>query len=180
MPIISESDRISGVFLVELKTHPDERGRFAEIFRKEWFPSTDWNNVQSNRSDSAAGVLRGLHFHHKQVDYWYVMKGRIRACLVDLRNNSPTFRAWQRIDLNADSHLGLFIPVGVAHGFYAITDATLIYIVDQYYDGDDEYGVLWNDPDLGIDWGIEQPILSPRDQLNPTLADLSKQDLPRV
>jgi len=178
MPVITESDLINDVLLVDLNTHADDRGRFTEIFRKEWFPTTEWNSVQSNRSESAPGVLRGLHYHHKQVDYWYVMNGTIRACLADLRRSSPTFKSSQTIELSGDSGLGLFIPTGVAHGFYALTPATLIYIVDQYYDGNDEFGVLWSDPALGIEWGVSDPILSARDQKNLKLADLPVDEVP--
>ena len=100
MPLIKKSDKISDVLAVDLRSYSDDRGRFSEIFRKEWFPSLDWSMVQSNRSDSSAGVLRGLHYHHKQVDYWYVIKGTIRAGLVDLRKSSPTYLSSQTFDLN--------------------------------------------------------------------------------
>ncbi len=179
MPIIRESDQISGVFIVDLTTHADDRGRFTEIFRKEWFPTLQWDSVQSNRSESSPGVLRGLHYHHKQVDYWYVMRGTIRAGLADLRQSSPTYLSSQMVELSDRSDLGLLIPTGVAHGFSALSKATLIYIVDHYYDGNDEYGVLWNDPALGIDWGISDPILSSRDQQNPVFADIPAEDLPK-
>lgn len=178
MPLIQDSDRISGVQIVDLISHADERGRFLEIFRKEWFPDIGWHQVQSNRSESAAGVLRGLHFHHKQADYWYVIRGTIRAGLVDLRKSSPTFMSTQTVDLKDRQNRGLFIPVGVAHGFVAVTEATLIYIVDRYYDGNDEFGVLWNDPALAIEWGIENPILSQRDLQNPPLIDIPSEDMP--
>ena len=88
VPDIGESTVVNDVLLVNLRSHSDDRGRFTEIFRKEWFPGIDWTIIQSNRSDSQAGVLRGLHYHHKQVDYWYVVKGSIRAGLVDLRKSS--------------------------------------------------------------------------------------------
>jgi dTDP-4-dehydrorhamnose 3,5-epimerase len=178
MPLIKESDHISGVMAVDLKSYSDDRGRFTEIFRKEWFPSLDWSMVQSNRSDSSSGVLRGLHYHRKQVDYWYVIKGTIRAGLVDLRQSSPTYLSSQTFELNDRSDMGLFIPTGVAHGFFAVTEATLIYIVDHYYDGSDEFGVLWNDSKLGIDWGTTAPLLSPRDQNNPQLDDIPPEYLP--
>jgi len=179
MPKIRESDQITGVFIIDLNTHADDRGRFTEIFRKEWFPTLQWDSVQSNRSESSPGVLRGLHYHHQQVDYWYAMRGTIRAGLVDLRQSSPTYLSSQMVELRDSSDLGLLIPTGVAHGFCTLSKATLIYIVDHYYDGNDEYGVLWNDPALGIDWGISDPILSSRDELNPALADIPAEDLPK-
>ncbi|MEW5985884.1 MAG: dTDP-4-dehydrorhamnose 3,5-epimerase [Chloroflexota bacterium] len=179
MPTIRESSHIPGVLLVELRPFADERGRFMETFRKEWFPHRNWSLIQANRSDSKAGVLRGLHYHHHQVDYWYVVNGRLRAGLVDLRRGSSTFRATQLIDVGADDHLGLYIPVGVAHGFLALTDVTLTYLVDNYYDGGrDEWGVAWDDPDIGLAWGIETPLVSPRDQGNPRLCDIPLDRLP--
>lgn len=178
VPDIGESPVVNGVLLVNLRSHSDDRGRFTEIFRKEWFPGIDWTIIQSNRSDSQAGVLRGLHYHHKQVDYWYVVKGSIRAGLVDLRKSSSSYLNSQTVDLDAESAVGLLIPEGVAHGFLAQTEATLMYIVNQYYDGDDEFGVLWNDSELGISWGTTNPILSARDQANPGLSEIASQVRP--
>lgn len=174
-----ESSVIAGVYTVPIKVFGDERGRFMESFRTEWFPQVSWEKIQSNRSDSKAGVVRGLHYHFEQVDYWYVPSGCIRAGLVDLRPSSPTYRASLTLELNEDQMTGLFIPVGVAHGFYSIADCTLIYIVNNYYNGGDEYGVMWNDPDLGLQWGVDAPQLSPRDQGNPRLRDIPQDKMPR-
>lgn len=172
MPQIRTSPNIDGVKIVELKPFADERGRFIETFRKEWFPQRSWDIIQANRSDSRAGVLRGLHYHFNQVDYWYVLNGTIRAALADIRPDSPTAGATETIELGADRPLGLFIPVGVAHGFVALSDATLTYIVDNYYDSSDEFGVAWNDPQLDIQWKIDHPVLSERDAQNPFLRDI--------
>ena len=179
MPTINESKTISGVMIAHLNSLEDSRGRFRETFRKEWFPQRSWDIVQTNRSDSQPNVLRGLHYHHRQVDYWYVVNGKIRAGLADLRPDSPTYHATQTVELSAESNLGLFIPIGVAHGFVALEPSTLIYLVDNYYDGDDEFGVAWNDPDLNINWGVSNPILSPRDQNNPLLKDIPPEHLPQ-
>ena len=180
MPInIEESKLISGVYIAHLQAFSDERGRFLETFRKEWFPQRSWDIIQNNRSDSKAGVLRGLHYHHEQVDYWYVQQGRIRAGLVDLRPFSPTHLCTQLIEMGDDNQLGLFIPVGVAHGFLALTDAIHTYVVDNYYNGRDENGVAWNDPDIGMDWGITNPLISQRDIQNPRLRDIPTDNLPR-
>ena len=166
-------DAIAGVYTVAIRSFGDERGRFMETFRREWFPGVSWDKMQSNRSDSQAGVLRGLHFHQQQVDYWYVPEGRIRAGLVDLRPSSPTYMQAATLDMGGENNLGLFIPIGVAHGFLALTDCTLIYIVNNYYDGGkDEFGVAWNDPDLNLNWGTDSPILSGRDLQNPRLHDI--------
>ncbi len=178
MPHIKESMLISGVFIVQLKGFGDERGRFIETFRKEWFPQRSWEIVQSNRSDSKAGVLRGLHYHHHQVDYWYTINGRIRVGLVDLRRSSLTYMAKQTIEMGNGHEIGLFVPNGVAHGFVAITDATLAYIVDNYYNGSDENGVAWDDPDINLDWGISNPLISNRDASNPYLSEIPLEDLP--
>ena len=172
MPIIRESDVIAGVYIVELTAHADNRGWFMETFRKEWFPQRSWQQVQTNRSESRAGVLRGLHYHHHQVDYWHVIHGQIRAGLVDLRPGSPTFERGQIVPMGNSHPLGLFIPVGVAHGFAALTNVTLTYTVDNYFDGSDEYGVAWNDPAVGLDWGLTEPQLSPRDAGNPRLHEI--------
>ena len=174
MPDIQESPLIKGVQIVTLRAFEDERGRFIETFRKEWFSSRQWENVQWNRSDSKQNVLRGLHYHRKQVDYWYVPAGMIRAGLVDLRPNSPSYMATQTVEMGDEHQIGLFIPVGVAHGFLALTNCTMTYIVDNYYDSTDEYGVLWNDPQINIEWAIENPILSERDMNNPRLQSISQ------
>ncbi|OQY45198.1 MAG: hypothetical protein B6242_10980 [Anaerolineaceae bacterium 4572_78] len=133
-----------------------------------------------NRSDSQAGVLRGLHYHHHQVDYWYVIQGSMRAGLADIRPESATYLAQQVIDINEDNRIGLFIPIGVAHGFFALTEVSLMYVVDNYYDGTDEHGVAWNDPQLNVNWGIENPIISKRDMGNPFLKDIPPENLGAV
>ena len=178
MPNIEESEHIKDVFLVKLNQFVDERGRFSELFRKEWFPQRKWDAVQSNCSESVPGVLRGLHYHHHQVDYWYVVEGTIRAGLADVRPNSPTYLAAEIIELSETSGLGLFIPVGVAHGFVALTEAKLLYIVDNYYDGSDEYGIAWNDPQINLNWDVEHPTLADRDSNNPLLREIPDADFP--
>lgn len=178
MPIIEEHPLIKDVYLVHLTSHADQRGQFTEIFRKEWFPQRSWNELQSNRSVSEAGVLRGLHYHHHQIDYWLVLQGTLRAGLVDLRQSSPTKGHAQIIEIKESDDLGLYIPSGVAHGFLGLTKVTLLYVVDNYYDGSDEYGVAWDDPEIGLDWGIENPKISKRDRSNPRLAAISPVNLP--
>jgi len=169
-----EVSAIPGVVLRELKAFPDDRGRFLETYRESWFPGK-LPMLQGNRSDSKARVLRGLHFHKKQADYWYVTQGTILAALADLRLGSPTSGKVALVDL--DDTTGLYIPPGVAHGYYADADATMTYLVDQYYDNSDEFGVAWDDPDLAIRWPFkEPPILSARDQENPRVAVLADAD----
>ncbi len=179
MAHINESNAIQGVYLVSLEPFEDERGRFVETFRQEWFPQKTWDVVQGNVSYSRADVLRGLHYHHRQVDYWFVPCGVIRVGLCDLRRTSPTYRAVQTLEIGDQNLMGVYIPVGVAHGFVALIDAILTYLVDNYYDDTDEHGVAWNDPDINLPWGITTPHLSPRDAQNPFLRDLSPKSLPQ-
>ncbi len=169
---------IHGLMTVPFSPITDARGRFMETFRSAWFPQVSWARLQSNRSDSQAGVLRGLHYHFKQVDYWCVSSGRIRVGLFDLRRSSPTYLQSVAIDLGDEAQLGIFIPVGVAHGFAAHSDCTLIYIVNNFYDGADEFGIAWDDPQANIDWGLNAPQLSARDQANLGLAEIPEAQLP--
>ncbi len=175
---IVESTHIAGVKLANLRSYGDERGRFVETFRADWFPERAWNVVQTNRSDSRSGVLRGLHYHFNQVDYWCPVAGRMRVGMADLRQGSPSYGVSQVIDLDGAQPVGVFIPVGVAHGFYAVTDVILTYVVDNYYSGDDEFGVAWNDPDLAVPWNVEDPILSGRDAQNALLTNIAADYLP--
>lgn len=179
MAEIIPSSIIQGVKFVHLRAFSDERGRFLETFRKEWFPERSWQIIQTNRSDSKAGVLRGLHYHFKQVDYWYVPSGRMRVGLADLRQSSPTVGQSEVIEIGEEQQIGVLIPIGVAHGFVALTPATLTYLVDNYYDGADEMGVAWNDPDLAVAWGVSEPILSGRDQQNPRWKEIPMARRPR-
>lgn len=179
MSDIQESTIIKDVQIAHLKSFGDSRGRFMETFRKEWFPQRSWEIIQTNRSDSKAEVLRGLHYHFQQVDYWYVVNGKIRAGLVDLRPHSSTFGRAQTIEMGEENQVGVFIPIGVAHGFVALTDVTLIYVVDNYYNGADEFGVAWNDPEVAMPWRVDSPLLSPRDAANPRLRDIPPDKLPR-
>jgi dTDP-4-dehydrorhamnose 3,5-epimerase len=179
MPEIRESSLIAGVKFVHLESFSDERGQFLETFRREWFPERAWDHVQGNRSDSREGVLRGLHFHRRQIDYWVPFAGRMRVGLFDLRRGSPTYRARETMEIGEDNLVGVYVPEGVAHGFLALTDAVLTYVVDNYFDGTDEFGVAWDDPDIAMPWGTTSPILSPRDRSNPRLRDIPEDSLPR-
>jgi dTDP-4-dehydrorhamnose 3,5-epimerase len=170
---------ITDVYTVPLQVFGDERGSFAETFRRDWFPMINWDALQMNRSISRAGVLRGLHYHLNQVDYWLLLDGRIRVGLADLRASSPTYKTGAVLELDATQPTGLFIPEGVAHGFYSLTPMTLLYVVNQYYNGGaDERGVAWDDPALGVAWGVPDPVLSERDRTNRPLADIPAAELP--
>ena len=171
MPKVQESEVIAGVFIVDPDVHGDDRGKFIETYRRSWFP-LGREMVQANRSDKAAGALVGLHYHLHQADYWLVPRGQARVVLHDLREGSPTDAATLVLEIGEADSRGVFIPPGVAHGFAALTDMTITYLVDSYYNPDDELGVAWNDPDIGADWGATDPVLSARDQANPRRADL--------
>jgi dTDP-4-dehydrorhamnose 3,5-epimerase len=155
-----------------LQIHADRRGSFLETYRREWLPPGTREMVQSNISRSKVGVLRGPHFHRRQADYWVVLEGRAFVGLIDLRDGAPDAGSRQQLMLDSTEPQGLYIPPGVAHGFYAETDVVLLYMVDAYFDGADEFGIAWNDPDLGIAWPSTDPILSDRDRSNPTLAQV--------
>ena len=172
-----DSCDIEGVLLIRLQVHGDERGRFIETFRKEWVPDAP-PMVQGNRSDSQAGTLRGLHYHLHQADYWYVPKGTLLVALYDLRTSSPTQGTSLGFEIGDDNQTGVYIPPGVAHGFQAVTDVTLTYLVDRYYDPDDENGLAWDDPNVKIDWPHADPIQSDRDKQNPTLDQIPAERLP--
>ncbi len=164
---------IAGVVVVQPDAHGDERGRFVESYRRSWFPQGR-EMVQANRSDKQAGAVVGLHYHLHQADYWYAPKGRARVVLHDLREGSPTDAATLVMEIGElpEGDKGVYIPPGVAHGFAALTDLTITYLVDQYYNPDDELGVAWDDPAVTADWGVAEPILSKRDRTNPARADI--------
>jgi dTDP-4-dehydrorhamnose 3,5-epimerase len=163
---------IDGVVVKELAPHGDARGFFVETWRKEWFPD-GFTPVQANRADRGARSITGLHYHLHQADWWYFTEGHARFVLYDLREESPSRGELLTRDIAPGAHVGIYVPPGVAHGFSAISDVTLTYLVDQYYDPADENGLAWDDPTLGIDWGVgDAPILTQRDSTNPPLVDL--------
>ena len=179
MPELIPSSVIDGVVVVRPDVHGDERGRFVETYRRSWFPEGR-EMVQGNRSEKQAGALVGLHFHRHQADYWYLLRGKARVVLHDLRVGSRTDGATEVIELDEQVDQGIYIPPGVAHGFAALTDILLTYLVDNYYDPADELGLAWNDPAVGADWGVADPILSGRDQSNPLRDDIPGDVRPRL
>lgn len=164
---------LDGVVRIDLATFADERGVFSETFRRSWLPETAAPIVQSNLSFSREGVVRGMHFHRSQADYWVVLEGRAFIALLDLRAGSPTEGKVETLRIDtAEARRGIFIPPGVAHGFCAVTDVWLQYMVDAYYTGDDEHGFAWDDPGAGVAWPVERPVISARDAAAPRLADV--------
>jgi dTDP-4-dehydrorhamnose 3,5-epimerase len=177
MASVVHSSQITGVFHVTPAAHRDARGLFVETYRREWIPSGR-EMVQANRADRSAGCIVGLHYHLHQADYWYVPEGTARVVLHDLRVGSPTDGATEVFDLGGPAHGGVYIPPGVAHGFASLTDMTITYLVDGYYNPADELGVAWDDPEIGADWGVTQPELSERDAANPKRAQIPERVRP--
>lgn len=171
---IIETD-IEGVVIIEPKVFGDERGYFFESFSQKEFEKKVSKTVfvQDNESRSRYGVVRGLHFQrppYEQAKLVRVVKGRVLDVVVDLRKNSPTYGHHIATELSEENKRLLFIPRGFAHG-YAVLDkeAVFLYKCDNYYSPDYEGAVLWNDPQLGIDWRLppEDIILSEKDRKNP-------------
>lgn len=168
--------RIPGVYIIDVKTYGDHRGYFMETYKKADFDKAGlvYDFVQDNQSASRKGVLRGLHFQKQfpQAKLVRVLRGEVFDVAVDLRKDSPTYGQWVGALLTADNHRQFMIPRGFAHGFVVMSDeAEFAYKCDELYHPEDEGGIAWNDPEVGIDWGFDgEVILSQKDQNNPTLA----------
>jgi dTDP-4-dehydrorhamnose 3,5-epimerase len=183
MVAVIDAEEIAGVQIAVPEVHGDDRGLFLETWRREWFRGGP-DMVQQNRADRRAGAVVGLHFHLRQSDYWYVPAGSARVVLHDLRVGSPTEGSTLALDLGGQpgtvhDHRGVLIPPGVAHGFAAITDMTITYLVDRTYDPADELSLAWDDPEVAADWGVVDPVLSERDRLAPRRCDLPAEQRPR-
>jgi dTDP-4-dehydrorhamnose 3,5-epimerase len=166
MPTETVPSPIAGVRIWRPQVHGDSRGRFVEVFRAAALPEP---MAQSNHSRSAAGVLRGLHYHRHQADLWYLVAGRAQVGLADLRAGAgvPVTHSFV---LDGDTPTAVYVPAGVAHGYLALTQIDLVYWVTREYDPDDENGVAWDDPTLAIDWQLDgPPVVSERDTGNPRL-----------
>jgi dTDP-4-dehydrorhamnose 3,5-epimerase len=160
-----------GMIVTPLKRHEDNRGSLIEVFRQSW--GTGIAPVQWNVVESSSNVLRGFHVHVWHTDYLVLINGRMRLGLKDLRAGSPTAGLTTAIDLDpAARPLALTIPTGVAHGFAFPEAALLFYSVSRYWDCEDELACRFDDPDVGIDWQVSQPALSPRDEVAGTLQDM--------
>ncbi len=178
---------LAGVEYGVIPRFADERGSFRELWRASRQPNLGVERtglatdrfVQANLSTSAAGVLRGLHYHRRQLDYWIVASGRAFVALVDVRpllTGSGPRAVVETRELATDE--SVVIPVGVAHGFLALEPLQLLYLVTNEYDGADELGFAWDDPAVGVPWPVlavtpdGRPILSDRDCTNPPLTEL--------
>ncbi len=175
---------IDGVVLVKPKIYGDNRGFFAETYKKSEFIANGIVDefVQDNHSKSSAHVLRGLHYQAKpygQSKLVRCVRGRIYDVAVDLRANSKTFANYVKVELSEENKQMLYIPNGFAHGFVVLSDeAELIYKTSSEYAPDYDRGVLWNDETININWEIDfQPILSEKDKMQPKLEKIKREEL---
>lgn len=171
---------IAGLKRVELTRHGDNRGFFVERYQEEKFADAGLPTSfrQDNHSRSAPGVLRGLHYQYDKPQGKLVgaIRGRIWDVAVDVRAGSPTFGAWYGTELSDENACLLWVPAGFAHGFCVLGDepADVLYKVTEIYNAPGERGLQWNDPDFGIDWPIQNPTVSARDQQQGSFADYKK------
>jgi dTDP-4-dehydrorhamnose 3,5-epimerase len=169
---------LGGVVLVEPEVHGDERGFLVETFRADMWRElgVDAEFVQDNQSRSGRGTLRGLHFQTSpgQAKLVRCLRGRIFDAVVDLRRDSPTFGGWEGHELDDEAHRQLYVPVGFAHGFCVLSEsADVAYRLSSYYDPATEAELAWNDPEIGIEWPLADPVLSERDRTAPRLAEIA-------
>jgi dTDP-4-dehydrorhamnose 3,5-epimerase len=176
--------RITGLALIEPPVFGDERGFFAETYRREWHAQTGIpaaeQFIQDNHSRSSRGVLRGMHFHIGSGVAKLVRcsRGRILDVVVDLRRGSPSYGEWEGFELDDELMRILYVPIGFAHGFCVLSDvADVIYKQTAYYDPDVERGIAWNDPHVGIQWPLPESelIVSARDNDAPLLRDIASE-----
>jgi dTDP-4-dehydrorhamnose 3,5-epimerase len=171
------------VLIIEPRVFQDTRGFFMETFHKKKYKDIgiDCTFVQDNLSYSVQGTLRGLHYQlkHAQAKLIQVIKGAIFDVAVDIRLNSPTFGKWTGVELTDEDRRQLFIPEGFAHGFCVLSKTAYVtYKCTDLYAPDDEGGVLYADPDIGIKWPVSDPVLSEKDRAYPWLTDISQDRLP--
>lgn len=172
---ITQSKKISGLFLIEPQVFGDNRGNFFESYSAKIFTEAGITAqfVQDNQSFSAqVGTLRGLHRQlgeSSQAKLVRVIQGKIFDVVVDVRPESPTYGQWEGYELSAENHLQFYIPRHFLHGFMTLTpDVIFSYKCDNYYDKSSETGIIWNDPTLGINWPLNvEPVLSDKDKLLP-------------
>lgn len=170
--------KLEGVVIIEPEVFGDNRGFFMESWNKKKMAEAglDYDFVQDNHSKSAVkGTLRGIHFQKgdkAQAKLVRCVKGAVLDVAVDLRRNSHTFKQWVGVKLSEENKKQLLIPRGFGHGFVTLTDdVEFLYKADNYYAPEADAGIRWNDPEIGVEWGIENPILSEKDKKNPFLQD---------
>lgn len=181
MNIITTS--LEGLLIIEPKTFEDSRGFFMETYNQDRYVEAGINRgfVQDNLSWSVKGTIRGLHFQIKnpQAKLVQALTGEIFDVVVDVRPESVTFSRWTGIHLSDKNRRQVFIPEGFAHGICILSrTAHLLYKCSEFYVPDDEGGILWSDPDIGIHWPVENPIISEKDKKFPKLSELTAEQLP--
>jgi len=164
--------QLDDIELIGLQAHSDARGDLTEVFRDEWVGERP---VQWNLVHSRPNTLRGVHVHVRHADYILPIAGTMHVGLCDLRPESAGFKAGRMIELSSSNRMLLKIPPGIAHGFCFLRKMTFAYGVTSYWADADELGCRWDDPDLGLRWPVETPLLSPRDASAPPLVMLLEQ-----
>ncbi len=172
-----EKTKIPGVLILTPKVHTDDRGFFLESYNKKEFEEIgiDAEFVQDNHSKSTQGVVRGLHFQKQfpQGKLIRATQGEVLDVIVDIRKGSPTYKEWISVLITEENKIQVWVPRGLAHGFSVLSEtAEFCYKVDEFYRPEDEGGIRWNDPELGIDWKVPSPELSDRDRGLPLLSDI--------
>ena len=175
--------KIEGLLIIEPRFFPDKRGFFMETYHQKRYSEAgiDIRFVQDNLSHSIKGTLRGLHYQikHTQAKFVQVIRGIVFDVAVDIRRGSPTFGNWTGVYLTDENKRQVFIPEGCAHGFCVMSEtADIIYKCTDFYSPEDERGILWSDPEIGIDWPVTDPVLSEKDSRNPSLSDITPENLP--
>ncbi len=183
MPIKFTRTSLPGVLLIDPDVFSDARGFFMETHHQKKYAGEGIGKafVQDNHSHSQKGVLRGLHYQlrHPQGKLIFVITGGIFDVAVDIRQGSPTFGKWLGTLLSAENKRQIFVPEGFAHGFCVLSEtADVLYKCTDFYNPGDEFGVLWSDPAIGIDWPVEMPVISLKDSQYPGLKDIPKDLLP--
>lgn len=171
-----------GLFEIVPAVFGDDRGWFFEFYRKGNFSAAgiEYEFVQENQSFSKKGVIRGLHFQtgqHAQAKLVSVMHGKVLDVVVDLRPASPTFGKVYYCTLDSERHNMLMVPDGFAHGFSALEDSVFFYKCSKEFNKASEAGIIWNDPELSIDWQVEKPLVSEKDMMLPTLSELLRKSV---
>jgi dTDP-4-dehydrorhamnose 3,5-epimerase len=172
--------KLEGLVLLEPQVHGDERGFMVETYSRDAWAElgVGVEFVQHNHSRSSARTLRGLHFQTEpgQAKLVRCPRGSILDVAVDLRRGSPTFGQWEGHLLDDESHRQLFVPVGFGHGFAVLSrTADVTYLLSSYYNPATESGIAWDDPDVGVEWGVGDPLLSDRDRSAPRLAEVAEE-----
>ncbi|MEQ8624771.1 MAG: dTDP-4-dehydrorhamnose 3,5-epimerase [Vicingaceae bacterium] len=176
-----EKTTIDGLLIIRPRVFPDERGYFFEAYNEKKLKEQgfDQHFVQDNISKSSKNVLRGLHFQnppHAQGKLVQVIRGAVLDIAVDIRKSSPTYGEHFAIELSDKNNLLFFIPPGFAHGFLTLEDNTIFsYKCTALYNKESEGSILWNDKNLAIDWNVNDPIISEKDQLSPAFNDFKSQ-----